>query len=186
MRLTSVDVFRGATMAAMVIVNTPGDWANVYWPLLHADWHGWTPTDLIFPFFVFIVGVAIVLAKKSTAAPGPVFRRAAVIFGLGLLLALPALVLVEHLDRARAVAAVVEVDDVRVEEEASPHARQVSHGAGGAPAPSAGMATTIENMALTKDDPLSTHAEPSSHPSFARPWRVAGARAGGGRPRAHR
>ncbi|HEX7778285.1 MAG TPA: heparan-alpha-glucosaminide N-acetyltransferase domain-containing protein, partial [Vicinamibacterales bacterium] len=88
MRLTSVDVFRGATMAAMVIVNTPGDWSNVYWPLLHAEWHGWTPTDLIFPFFVFIVGVAIVLSKKSTAAPGPVFRRAAVIFGLGLLLAL--------------------------------------------------------------------------------------------------
>ena len=75
-------------MAAMVIVNTPGDWSNVYWPLLHAEWHGWTPTDLIFPFFVFIVGVAIVLSKKSTAAPGPVFRRAAVIFGLGLLLAL--------------------------------------------------------------------------------------------------
>ena len=87
-RLTSVDVFRGATMAAMVIVNTPGDWGNVYWPLLHADWHGWTPTDLIFPFFVFIVGVAIVLSKKSTASAGPVFRRAAVIFGLGLLLAL--------------------------------------------------------------------------------------------------
>jgi predicted acyltransferase len=75
-------------MAAMVIVNTPGDWGHVYWPLLHAEWHGWTPTDLIFPFFVFIVGVAIVLSNKSTAASGPVFRRAAVIFGLGLLLAL--------------------------------------------------------------------------------------------------
>jgi predicted acyltransferase len=87
-RLASVDVFRGATMAAMVIVNTPGDWGNVYWPLLHAEWHGWTPTDLIFPFFVFIVGVSIVLSKKSTGAMGPVVRRAAVIFGLGLLLAL--------------------------------------------------------------------------------------------------
>jgi predicted acyltransferase len=87
-RLTSVDVFRGATMAAMVIVNTPGDWDHVYWPLLHAEWHGWTPTDLIFPFFVFIVGVAIVLSKKSTGALGPIVRRAAVIFGLGLLLAL--------------------------------------------------------------------------------------------------
>lgn len=88
MRLTSVDVFRGATMAAMVIVNTPGDWSTVYWPLLHAEWHGWTPTDLIFPFFVFIVGVSIVLSRKSTATAGPVIRRAAVIFGLGLLLAL--------------------------------------------------------------------------------------------------
>jgi predicted acyltransferase len=87
-RLASVDVFRGATMAAMVIVNTPGDWANVYWPLLHAEWHGWTPTDLIFPFFVFIVGVSIVLSKKSAGALGPVIRRSAVIFGLGLLLAL--------------------------------------------------------------------------------------------------
>src|SRR5687767_6874482 len=48
-RLISVDVLRGATMAGMVIVNTPGDWSNVYWPLLHAEWHGWTPTDLIFP-----------------------------------------------------------------------------------------------------------------------------------------
>jgi predicted acyltransferase len=83
-----VDVFRGATMAAMVIVNTPGDWDHVYWPLLHAEWHGWTPTDLIFPFFVFIVGVSIVLSKKSTAALGPIVRRAAIIFGLGLLLAL--------------------------------------------------------------------------------------------------
>src|SRR5262245_21821982 len=75
-------------MAGMVIVNTPGDWDHVYWPLLHAEWHGWTPTDLIFPFFVFIVGVAIVLSKKSTGALGPIIRRAAVIFGLGLLLAL--------------------------------------------------------------------------------------------------
>lgn len=75
-------------MAAMVIVNTPGDWSTVYWPLLHADWHGWTPTDLIFPFFVFIVGVAIVLSRKSRGALGPIMRRAAVIFGLGLLLAL--------------------------------------------------------------------------------------------------
>ena len=87
-RLSSVDVFRGATMAAMVIVNTPGDWDHVYWPLLHAEWHGWTPTDLIFPFFVFIVGVSIVLSKKSTGALGPIVRRAVVIFGLGLLLAL--------------------------------------------------------------------------------------------------
>lgn len=86
-RVRSVDVFRGVTMAAMVIVNNPGDWNNVYPLLLHAPWHGWTPTDLVFPFFLFIVGVAITLSPTSTGAIGGVIRRAAVIFGLGLFLA---------------------------------------------------------------------------------------------------
>ncbi len=86
-RLRSVDVFRGVTMAAMVIVNNPGDWDNVYPPLLHAPWHGWTPTDLVFPFFLFIVGVAITLSPTSAGAVGGVLRRGAVIFGLGLFLA---------------------------------------------------------------------------------------------------
>ncbi|CAN5846247.1 DUF5009 domain-containing protein [soil metagenome] len=85
-RLLSLDVFRGLTMAAMVIVNNPGDWGNVYWPLLHAEWHGYTPTDLIFPFFLFIVGVSITLSKKS-AGWGSILRRAAIIFALGLFLA---------------------------------------------------------------------------------------------------
>lgn len=84
-RLLSLDVFRGLTMAAMVIVNNPGDWGNVYWPLLHAEWHGATPTDLIFPFFLFIVGVSITLSRKS-ASWGSILRRAAIIFGLGLFL----------------------------------------------------------------------------------------------------
>ncbi len=75
-------------MAAMVIVNTPGDWGAVYAPLLHAEWHGWTPTDLIFPFFVFIVGVSIVLSRRRDAGVAAFVRRAAVLFGLGLLLAL--------------------------------------------------------------------------------------------------
>jgi predicted acyltransferase len=85
-RLTSLDVFRGITMAAMVIVNNPGDWGNVYAPLLHAEWHGWTPTDLIFPFFLFVVGVSITLSRKS-ASWGSIVRRAAIIFVLGLFLA---------------------------------------------------------------------------------------------------
>ena len=55
-RLRSVDAFRGLTMAGMVIVNNPGDWNTVYAPLLHAEWHGWTPTDLIFPWFLVIDG----------------------------------------------------------------------------------------------------------------------------------
>ena len=87
-RLASVDVFRGVTMAAMVIVNTPGDWSQVYSPLLHADWHGWTPTDLIFPFFVFIVGVSIVLSNRSAGSVGVIGRRAALLFAIGLGLAL--------------------------------------------------------------------------------------------------
>ena len=85
-RLVSLDVFRGLTMAAMVIVNNPGDWGNVYAPLLHAPWHGWTPTDLIFPFFLFIVGVSITLSRKSSSW-GTILRRAAIIFALGLFLA---------------------------------------------------------------------------------------------------
>lgn len=75
-------------MAAMVIVNNPGDWGQVYAPLLHAPWHGWTPTDLIFPFFVFIVGVSITLSARSHMPVTALLRRSAIIFGLGLLLAL--------------------------------------------------------------------------------------------------
>ena len=53
-RLTSLDVFRGLTIAGMVLVNDAGDWDHIYWPLEHAEWNGWTPTDLIFPSFIFI------------------------------------------------------------------------------------------------------------------------------------
>ena len=85
-RLISLDVFRGITMAAMVVVNNPGDWGHIYAPLRHAAWHGWTPTDLIFPFFLFIVGLSITLSTKSVSW-GSILRRAAVIFALGLFLA---------------------------------------------------------------------------------------------------
>lgn len=71
-------------MAAMVVVNNPGDWATVYAPLLHAEWHGWTPTDLIFPAFVFIMGVATAQADPDRARVGAVLRRGARIAGLGL------------------------------------------------------------------------------------------------------
>jgi len=87
-RLVSLDVFRGATMAAMVIVNNPGDWSQVYAPLLHAEWNGWTPTDLIFPFFVFILGVSVTLSRRSLQPVPVILRRTALIFGLGLFLAL--------------------------------------------------------------------------------------------------
>ncbi len=93
-RLVSVDVFRGMTILLMILVNNPGSWHTVYWPLLHAEWHGWTPTDLVFPFFLFIAGVAIVLAMKRRVDEGAprramvakLFRRAAILFGLGLFL----------------------------------------------------------------------------------------------------
>lgn len=86
MRLRSLDVFRGLTMAAMVIVNNPGDWNAVYPPLLHASWHGWTPTDLIFPAFLFIVGASMALGAPERLAPATVVRRGLMLAGLGLFL----------------------------------------------------------------------------------------------------
>src|ERR1700750_1357250 len=64
-RLLSLDVFRGATVAAMILVNNPGDWGHIYAPLEHSVWNGCTPTDLVFPFFLFIVGVSIVYAMGN-------------------------------------------------------------------------------------------------------------------------
>ncbi|HKZ39245.1 MAG TPA: heparan-alpha-glucosaminide N-acetyltransferase domain-containing protein, partial [Chryseolinea sp.] len=61
-RLTSLDAMRGFTIAAMILVNYPGSWKFIYGPLEHAEWHGLTPTDLIFPFFLFIVGISIGLS----------------------------------------------------------------------------------------------------------------------------
>ena len=91
-RLASVDALRGITVAAMLLVNDPGDWDHVYWPLEHAQWHGCTPTDLIFPFFLFIVGVSIALAfgpkLERGGARAPLWRaamgRALRILALGL------------------------------------------------------------------------------------------------------
>lgn len=64
-RIEAVDVLRGFTIAAMILVNTPGSWNHVYTPFLHAEWHGLTPTDLIFPFFLFIVGISIFYAYQN-------------------------------------------------------------------------------------------------------------------------
>ncbi|KAF1712657.1 DUF5009 domain-containing protein [Pseudoxanthomonas kalamensis DSM 18571] len=93
-RFASVDALRGITVAAMLLVNNPGDWDHVYAPLEHAEWHGCTPTDLVFPFFLFIVGVSVALGIvprfEAGADPGALRRgvvwRAAKIVGLGLLL----------------------------------------------------------------------------------------------------
>jgi predicted acyltransferase len=93
-RLISLDVFRGITMAGMVLVNDPGSWEHIYWPLEHATWHGWTPTDLVFPFFLFIAGVAIPLAFGRRVESGgskrdlylKIIKRTVIIFAIGLLL----------------------------------------------------------------------------------------------------
>jgi predicted acyltransferase len=89
-RLVSLDVFRGITIAGMVLVNNPGG-SPVYWPLDHAEWNGLTPTDYIFPFFLFIVGVAIPIALGRRVEGGvtrkvytKIISRSATIFGLGL------------------------------------------------------------------------------------------------------
>ncbi len=89
-RLVSLDVFRGITIAGMVLVNNPGTWDAIYPPLEHAPWHGITPTDFIFPFFLFIVGVAIPLALGKRVEEGitrdvylKILRRSALIFLLG-------------------------------------------------------------------------------------------------------
>ncbi len=82
-RLASLDAFRGATIALMVLVNNPGDGAHAYAPLQHAQWHGWTITDAVFPSFLWIVGASIALSRPKPAAQ--VVRRAAIIFALGLL-----------------------------------------------------------------------------------------------------
>ncbi len=93
-RLASLDFFRGATVVAMIVVNNPGSWGSVFPPLLHAPWNGCTPTDLIFPFFLFIVGVSIHFAYRNKRAGGlnrqnglKITRRALIIFALGILLA---------------------------------------------------------------------------------------------------
>jgi len=94
-RLLSLDAFRGATIAAMILVNNPGTWSAIYPQLRHAAWNGWTVTDWIFPFFLWIVGVAMTLsfAKRVEAGGskgklmGHVVRRAVIIFALGMFLA---------------------------------------------------------------------------------------------------
>ena len=93
-RLVSLDVFRGMTIAGMTLVNNPGTWSDIYGPLKHAEWHGITPTDYIFPFFLFIVGVAIPISFRARSheadSSGKLYRkiviRAAKIFALGILI----------------------------------------------------------------------------------------------------
>jgi len=92
--LVSLDVFRGITVAGMLLVNNPGTWSAIYPPLAHAAWHGWTPTDLIFPFFLFIVGITTQMSIGARRARGDddrairrqILKRGALIFLFGLLI----------------------------------------------------------------------------------------------------
>jgi len=89
-RIASVDVLRGFTIVAMILVNTPGTWSHIYAPLEHATWHGYTPTDLVFPFFLFIVGISIHFAYKNKIKSSQTYKKIAIrslkIVGLGLFL----------------------------------------------------------------------------------------------------
>jgi predicted acyltransferase len=93
-RLQSLDAFRGFTIAAMLLVNNPGDWGHLYGPLAHAAWHGWTFTDWIFPFFVFISGISMTISLGRRAALGDskmsllaqTVRRGLTIIAIGLAL----------------------------------------------------------------------------------------------------
>jgi len=89
-RVVALDAFRGFTILTMILVNTPGSWAYVYPPFKHAEWHGCTPTDLVFPFFLFIVGVAMWFSFKAfdhrlnKKAALKIVKRTIIIFAIGL------------------------------------------------------------------------------------------------------
>ena len=110
-RLLSLDFFRGLTVAAMILVNNPGSWGNIYSPLAHAEWHGCTPTDLVFPFFLFIVGVSIAYAMSSKKTDQKnhrqtilkALKRALILFSLGLFLSLFPKVFTEPIEALKTV-----------------------------------------------------------------------------------
>jgi predicted acyltransferase len=91
-RYYSLDVFRGATVCLMILVNNPGSWSHIYGPLEHAEWHGLTPTDLVFPFFLFAVGNAMAFVMPGFEEKGDAYfwkkiiRRSLLIYGIGLFL----------------------------------------------------------------------------------------------------
>ena len=90
-RLLALDVIRGITIAGMILVNNPGSWQSVYAPLQHARWHGLPPTDLVYPFFMFIMGVAIHFSlrkfnKLNTTVSLKIIRRTVALFAVGIAL----------------------------------------------------------------------------------------------------
>ncbi|MDE6810638.1 MAG: DUF5009 domain-containing protein [Muribaculaceae bacterium] len=119
-RLLALDILRGITIAGMILVNNPGSWGSIYAPLRHAEWHGLTPTDLVFPFFMFIMGVSsyISLRKFDFSFSWPTFikiiRRTIVIFAIGLAIAWLGLFLRGIASGASIIEATLNFDHIRI------------------------------------------------------------------------
>lgn len=119
-RLLALDILRGLTISGMILVNNPGSWGNIYAPLRHAEWHGLTPTDLVFPFFMFIMGVSTYMSLRkydfrlSGAACMKILRRTVVIFFIGVAIAWLSLFLRGIANGASLSDAVLTFDSIRV------------------------------------------------------------------------
>ena len=119
-RLLALDILRGITIAGMILVNNPGSWGNIYAPLRHAEWHGLTPTDLVFPFFMFIMGVSTYFSLRkfdfrfSSASVWKIIRRSIVIFAIGLAIAWFGLFLRGLYSEASFLDAVLNFDHIRI------------------------------------------------------------------------
>lgn len=119
-RLLSLDILRGITIAGMILVNNPGSWGSIYAPLRHAEWHGLTPTDLVFPFFMFIMGVSTYMSLRkydfrlTRASLLKVVRRSVVIFLIGIAIAWLSLTLRRISSGSGVVEAMINFDHIRM------------------------------------------------------------------------
>lgn len=119
-RLLSLDILRGITIAGMILVNNPGSWGSIYAPLRHAEWHGLTPTDLVFPFFMFIMGVSTYMSLRkydfclTGASLLKVVRRSVVIFLIGIAIAWLSLTLRRISSGSGVVKAMINFDHIRM------------------------------------------------------------------------
>lgn len=119
-RLLSLDILRGITIAGMILVNNPGSWGSIYAPLRHAEWHGLTPTDLVFPFFMFIMGVSTYMSLRkydfrlTGASLLKVVRRSVVIFLIGIAIAWLSLTLRRISSGSGVMEAMIKFDHIRM------------------------------------------------------------------------
>lgn len=119
-RLLALDILRGITIAGMILVNNPGSWGSIYAPLRHAAWHGLTPTDLVFPFFMFIMGVSTYMSLRkynftlNAAAAVKILRRTVVIFLIGIAIAWFSLTLRRISGGEKFTEAIVNFDRIRL------------------------------------------------------------------------
>ena len=119
-RLLALDILRGITIAGMILVNNPGSWGHIYAPLQHAPWNGLTPTDLVFPFFMFIMGVSTYMSLRkydfrlSGAAAWKILRRTVVIFLIGIGIAWFGLTLRRIAGGKPVVEAMINFDNIRM------------------------------------------------------------------------